>query len=532
MACFAVPFRPRSATISQLKPSRKPKRKRDNSSSSSSASTATSSSDSESDDNIHTTLNVLTNPLSLTQADIAQYKLAGLELNEKLPNIPEWPHRGSFPFQSTLPIRGKRANEGKELSGDGEKHSKINKGAHKPSSKSFSSQHHVTEVVGKKNQRVSINGHQLRLHHIHVLTTILHKCLLAHDIRRASRAWGLLIRMQTSEHGGMDLRSNGYWSIGAELLIRSLSSKHSDNTTTNITTTINSNIETAEDCERSYNNKDESHLSQTSKSWWDLTRNLQRVTDYYERLIVEYPFKKQFLSKISALDWWPVMIGCEIYGIQYEQKKALRNLEKKTTLDEESLDDTSSDEYEREDGIDYGENTFDNKIDPKYEKLAQRKRLRKQEHRWRVENEIRLAALNASEKVAMRLDERMTIPPYSESLDLLHLRGMLALYIGDLYVSPLPPKSQFEESVELVNDNQTISRRESPYFQDMNSVSQGCLILRERRIDFEKGLVKRSNEIKNAKKIFDKLAKLGGDVLPLDLEVEDDESLLSDLSEN
>ncbi|POS88414.1 hypothetical protein EPUL_000169 [Erysiphe pulchra] len=532
MSCFAVPFKLSPAPSSHLKSSRKLKRKRDkSSSSSSSASSAPSSPDSELDDNARKSLNLLTNPLSLTQAEIAQYKLAGLDLNETLPSIPEWPHRGSFPFQSTLPIRGKRINGGEKQSGDGEKLPKINKGAHEPSSNSFSSQHHVTEVGEKKIQRIRTNGHQLRLHHIHVLTTILHKCLLAHDIRRASRAWGLLIRMQASEHGGMDLRASGYWSIGAELLIRSLSSKHSDTTattSTNFISTINSDIETVEDSERSYNNRDESRLSQTTRSTWDITRNLQRVTDYYERLIVEYPYKKQFSSKISALDWWPIMIGCEIYGIQYEQKKALCNLEKKTASDEESSDDTSSDEFEQEDKIDYEGHTFDNKIDQKFEKLAQRKHLRKQEHRWQVENEIRLAALNASEKIAMRLDERMTIPPYSESLDLLHLRGMLALYIGDLHISPLTPESQFE----LANNNETISRREIRYFQDTASVFQGGLSLRERRVEFEKGLVKRSNEIKNAKKFFDKLAKLGGDVIPMDLEDEDDESFLSDISEN
>ncbi|KAI6249227.1 hypothetical protein HI914_02573 [Erysiphe necator] len=360
------------------------------------------------------------------------------------------------------------------------------------------SNYHKKQVVGEEENRGFIKGHQLRLQHINVLTTILHKCLLAHDVLRASRAWGLLIRMQVSGQG-MDLRASGYWSIGAELLIRSLCSKHSG-------ATFNSETET-DDGGISGRIRNKSHHPESSRSGWDLKKNLQKTTDYYERLIIEYPFKKQFLSKINALDWWPVMISCEIYGIQHEQKKAIHDLQTNTTLEKElSSQDISCDESDREDEIDYEANIFDNDIKSNNERLVKRKQFRKQEHRWQLENKIRLTALNASEKIAVRLDERMTTPPYSESLDLLHLRGMLALYIGDLHLPPLPPKYQMEE-LGIKNDDQFPKSRNI----GNGSISQGRLLFRERNIEFQNGLARRSQEINNAKTFFEKLVKLGGD---------------------
>jgi hypothetical protein len=105
-----------------------------------------------------------TNPLSLTPAEIAQYRLAGLELNEDLPGfgpngVKDFPHRA-------LPERDADIN--------------------------------VSVKEKDPTSKGAERGPHLRIQHLSVLTTILHRCLLEGDIPRATRAWSLLLRMEVS----------------------------------------------------------------------------------------------------------------------------------------------------------------------------------------------------------------------------------------------------------------------------------------------------------------------------------------------
>merc|ERR1712093_213285 len=49
---------------------------------------------------------------------------------------------------------------------------------------------------------------------------------------------------------------------------------------------------------------------------WGSREGLELAKSYYERLILEYPYNRQFQRSVSALDFWPAMVGCEIYGVQ------------------------------------------------------------------------------------------------------------------------------------------------------------------------------------------------------------------------
>ncbi|KAI9054920.1 hypothetical protein LZ554_002063 [Drepanopeziza brunnea f. sp. 'monogermtubi'] len=153
-----------------------------------------------------------TNPFSLTPAEIAQYRLAGLELNEKLPDVKAFPHRGlpRTAGSHDTSAKGKASRRRSRLDdGDDEEDTWLE----------LKEEEEDKDAVERPSR-----GPWLRNQHLSVLTTILHRCLQEGDIKRASRAWAMLLRVQISGKE-IDVRSNGYWEIGAALLMRSLDKK-------------------------------------------------------------------------------------------------------------------------------------------------------------------------------------------------------------------------------------------------------------------------------------------------------------------
>ena len=119
-----------------------------------------------------------TNPLSLTPAEIAQYRLAGLELDDELPDqgvdgVKGFPHRALPILSDAKEAKAKREREkGKEVAREDEDDTDVTS---------------RQDYAGMEHKSI---GPGLHLRHMSVLTTILHRCLLAGDIPRASRAWG------------------------------------------------------------------------------------------------------------------------------------------------------------------------------------------------------------------------------------------------------------------------------------------------------------------------------------------------------
>jgi hypothetical protein len=97
----------------------------------------------------------------------------------------------------------------------------------------------------------------LRRHHLGVLTTLLHTSLLKHDFVRAGRAWGMILR--TNIHGRpLDVRTHGRWGIGAEILMR----------------------------------KTSPDINSQGSAPMISDQGLDTAKDYYERLILQFPFQK------------------------------------------------------------------------------------------------------------------------------------------------------------------------------------------------------------------------------------------------
>jgi hypothetical protein len=416
-----------------------------------------------------------TNPLSLTPEEILQYKVAGLSLDQNLPtaSVHGWPHQG---FQSEVSLGTKQQRD-----------------AH-PSESVLGANVDENEVQ-IRDYRDHKPAH-LRTQHLSALVAVLHRCLLEGDIRRATRAWALLLRAQVRGRG-IDVRSAGYWGIGAELLMRNGEQAPRKQSDTDEAETPNGDgtAEAMEEHKMGETNRPDASIR------WGTASGLEKLKGYYERLILQYPYRRQWPNSINSLDFWPAMIGCEIYGIQYEHKQALE----KISTQEEDLE-----EEEGQEEVVYGD---DPPQDPdEYaawsEKKDARRAARIERKLWEQREHVRQQALGAAEKVAVRMDELMKSLPFSDSTVLGRLRAYLALYVGDLSVP-----SVFEcdlgkkEEHEGERDGGSMHKGE-----DEEDFTEYRLLERQTRAEHERGLALREEHLEKARSAFAKVSRAGGGV--------------------
>jgi len=405
-----------------------------------------------------------TNPLSLTPDEIAQYRLAGLDLDQEVPNIRGWPHRGLSRGDNFFTPDTKKT----------EKNSKGKAKANPEESEEekANGKRWLTEETSRSSQ-----GPKLRMQHLGVLTAILNKCLLEGDMPRANRAWAMLIRAQI-QGLGVDIRETGYWGVGVELLSRSGETRPRNRSQT--------------DDDSDYEADDEDNLNNgaqgTEKSdhRWGTKEGFEKSKAYLERLILQFPYKRQFHGTVNPLDFWPQMVTNEIYDIQYEQKQSLKKI---VSAEEKDEDDEASDSDS--DSFADAESHVSQEDDDEFiveQRRKDKRSKRKAEKRWTQKDDVRQTALVSAETIAARLDELMVTPPYSDSHALLRLRGMLSLYIGDLSVPAIP--------IEGDEEDDTAEQR---------------FLFRQRISEHERGKRRLEEEQAKARRLFAKIAQSGGD---------------------
>ncbi|KAJ5747496.1 uncharacterized protein N7511_009192 [Penicillium nucicola] len=244
----------------------------------------------------------------------------------------------------------------------------------------------------------------IRFQHLGVLTTILHRCMLQGDYTRAGRAWGLILR---EEYRGfrMDVRNETRWGLGAEILLRrdqhevppSPGARKTDAT---VATPLRST-----------------------------TNGFVEAKEYYERLILNHPYLKSSPHSISSLHFYPAMFGLWVYVSQEESKTARKDF---SIRQDES--DASSEDEDQDSELQHGQ-TPNNKIAAAISK-------------------VRLLELEQAQQIAARMDQILSSPPFSDSPELLELRGMVSLWIGDLFVSALaiPVEEENEDPDQMLLD--------------------------------------------------------------------------------
>lgn len=254
-------------------------------------------------------------------------------------------------------------------------------------------------LTGNDNHAVIQSLHQ---QHLAVMTTILHRSLMEENFVRAGKALGMILR---DESGGkpIDIRAQGRWGVGAEILIR-------------------------QGAQREYRSREQSSPFQSEPNSsperpriWFTRKGFEDAKRYYERLIVQYPFVKANPGAVSALDFYPAMFGLWIYVVHHEAK--LNSLQRKSEWDYSEGDEKSRDKSAL---IDTDQSST---YRPTLEELLQAK------------------------EIADRMDSLMTALPYREDADLLNLRRMVQLWIRDLEEALMMPAD---------SDDITDQREDSP----------------------------------------------------------------------
>ncbi|KAJ5787515.1 hypothetical protein N7457_002505 [Penicillium paradoxum] len=287
----------------------------------------------------------------------------------------------------------------------------------------------------------SAQQNNIRFQHLGVLTAILHRCMLQGDYVRAGRAWGLILR---EEYRGfqMDVRNETRWGIGAEILLRRDQQESS--------ASLGSS--------KAPNARESTFLTFTAKGF-------AQAKEYYERLILNHPFTKTSPQSISSLHFYPAMFGLWVYITQEQSKMDRKNVVLHQGEEGEEDSDRFSEDEDSESGFGH--------------------RRKSQTKTDTAITAIRARELDEAQQIAGRMDQLLGSPPYSDSPELLELRGMISLWIGDLLISALSLPMDFEAD----NDHDRMLMDEAP------------------------GLLKRgAAEVKRSIELFEKAKKRGRSV--------------------
>lgn len=280
----------------------------------------------------------------------------------------------------------------------------------------------------------------LRQQHLAVVTAIMHRCLLQGDFDRAGRALGLLLRSEIGKGEYFDIRADGRWGIGAEILLR----------------------------------RGETGGSRINSSHCFTDEGFEAAKDYYERLILQYPYRKSHPHAVCAVHFYPAMFSLWIYQVQGRSKKARENLGGPKDCFPDSV------RSEPNEAIDADQEDADGE--------SERNDLHGREA------EIRATELRQALEIAVRMDQIMVSPPYDKNMALLKLRGMVALWIGDLRVAEAEYESgRFEASPSADEPDVSIER-----------------ILARRRD--EDSLVERQKDVNRARMCFRRVVDEGGEL--------------------
>jgi hypothetical protein len=288
----------------------------------------------------------------------------------------------------------------------------------------------------------------LKRRHLDNLTVILHRCMLAGDWERASRAWGLLAR---TEIGGLgiDVRQHGRWGIGAEILMRREKGKVSDSPP-------EARRASAEDMSSLPDAMDDTTADRSAHRLADEGFKLAR--EYYERLILQYPHTPHAQHTVNSKVFYPALFNIWVYEVQARYQH-LRD--EAARARRSSFQSTSSD------------NGDDHASPPGSRDLTN-------------------CEIADATPIAERLDELLLNPPYDKSEPLLRLRGMIGLWLSDLYRS-------------LARNS---SKRSDGY---SSSPTGGYRNEYADRVTTAQNRQKASSERRRAKELLAKVEAIGGD---------------------
>lgn len=299
---------------------------------------------------------------------IVQYEISGLPLHRNLPasNFPHaFRHR---PANSALPIS----------------HSRLSDKLAKLCPPLYAAEGSGDNVVKAKS---STNG--LRQQHLVAMTALLQKCVLEGDFIRAGRAWGMLLR---AERDGIsfDLRTNGQWGLGAEIILRR---------ETQLT-------QNKGEAKRNLNTHGIGDHHQRPGEFFSC-QGFEKAKEYYERLVLQYPYRKAFPNTTGPQDFYIAMFSLWIYSVEEQRSLALNEIEKGATNGERTHATTS--DQDSNDSV------------PDMER-----------HQYQWGETVRKTTLHRANEIAIRLEELVISPPFSDNIRFTQLKVMVGAWTKDL----------------------------------------------------------------------------------------------------
>lgn len=225
----------------------------------------------------------------------------------------------------------------------------------------------------------------LRQHHLKTMTAVLHRCLLERDYIRAGRAWATLLRAE--QHGqSMDLRTHNRWGVGAEILMQRESQM----------------AQSAQDHK----------FEETSKSTLNLrvkSECLEKAREYYERVVLQYPYRNAFPNITVALDFTIALFSLWLYTV-YEWSSTASTIAGCSNEDNDGTDAEVNVNVQ-------SWSASDNEPD-----------------RYQTREQVEREALKGAYEIAAGLNGLLVSPPYSDKAKLWNLCGEISLWIADLSI--------------------------------------------------------------------------------------------------
>lgn len=233
----------------------------------------------------------------------------------------------------------------------------------------------------------------LRQRHLNVLTTIMHHALLKGDYQRAGKAWAMLLRSGSAAirlgDTTMDLHKGGQWEIAAEMLLRRTPSRLAQPSSQH---------------ERSGATAREQAFPAPNSQPVITEECLRTARDFYERLIVQFPIHPNRSN--TQIEFYLAMFSLWIYEISERAKLDQQRLMQRdgTMMQPDDFDEES------------------NLLEPMDQDELVTLEL----------GQIQANEIQGARQIASRLDDLLSLPPYDKDPRLLHLRGSIALWMGDL----------------------------------------------------------------------------------------------------